>query len=469
MSTLATTILWIRAQEVLPPPPEPTGSPDIDAVRVIGVVLVSLGIIVLLALALRPFVVRAGKPTAPADPTDEPDADADAGELSSFGAGSIIQFPKRLGRDTVTEPPVWDEHQSAVAERLERVVGEGNRRRKLGDRQPERTPHDLAAAALHRVAPDTRERSLRVSGESARTILPWRGVANGTDGQPFDDSAPGGIGSAPNWGSRFARTNEPATDPTPEFYGEPVRGWPMSEHDDPLVGSLPAVDHGRADDLATDVAKMERDAADDLHAAVYMNGHSATEPPPFTLDIPFGDQSGRESEPAGGTGQRIDETFPAAQIGFEDAPGYAAPWYSDAATDSGDRENVADRDAIDTPTLAALHQVVRELIYCANSGQLLHGFALYSDPFLFRFMDGSGMTESEFRDTYGSVGARPRNEWDHLDRLYDVVRLADGRIEATASYVDGTGHPSNGIERYRFVLVDGAWQIDDISPADASA
>jgi hypothetical protein len=53
--------------------------------------------------------------------------------------------------------------------------------------------------------------------------------------------------------------------------------------------------------------------------------------------------------------------------------------------------------------------------------------------------------------------------------LYEGVRGQDGRIAAIASYVDGAGKPSNGIERYRFVLVDGAWQIDDIAPVDATA
>ena len=67
MNTLAVLVLLVRAQNVLPSPPEPTGSPEIDTVRVIGVVLVSLGVIVLLALALRPLVVRTGKSPAPAD------------------------------------------------------------------------------------------------------------------------------------------------------------------------------------------------------------------------------------------------------------------------------------------------------------------------------------------------------------------------------------------------------------------
>jgi len=135
---------------------------------------------------------------------------------------------------------------------------------------------------------------------------------------------------------------------------------------------------------------------------------------------------------------------------------------------SGERgpASTVDLHVIDTPTLAALHQVVRELIYCATSGQLLYGFALYSDPFLFRFMDDAGLTEEEFRDAFGSIRARPREDWEHLGLLSDVERLPDGRFEATASYVDRNGAPVNGFERYRFVRAESGWQIDDITLLD---
>jgi hypothetical protein len=79
------------------------------------------------------------------------------------------------------------------------------------------------------------------------------------------------------------------------------------------------------------------------------------------------------------------------------------------------------------------------------------------------------MSEIEFRETYGSVKARPRASWEHLDRLFDIARLPDGRIEATASYVDVKGAPANGLERYRFVESDGIWMIDDIEPIEPAA
>jgi hypothetical protein len=123
---------------------------------------------------------------------------------------------------------------------------------------------------------------------------------------------------------------------------------------------------------------------------------------------------------------------------------------------------------VDDFTLAGITQSVRELLFCANVGELLHGFALYSDPFLFRFMDSTGLSEEQFRDLYGSVKPKDPEHWTRLARLLDVERLPDGRVEATATYRDVTGAPANGAERYRFVLSpDGTyWMIDDIRTVD---
>lgn len=120
--------------------------------------------------------------------------------------------------------------------------------------------------------------------------------------------------------------------------------------------------------------------------------------------------------------------------------------------------------AITDDVLAGITQAVRELLFCANVGELLHGFALYSDPFLFRFMDASGMTEEEFQQVYGSVPPKAPEEWTRLAGLWDVVALPDGKVEATATYRDVTGGPANGAERYRFQLSADQtyWMIDDI-------
>src|SRR5687767_13762873 len=91
MSTLA---LLVYAQQALPSPPEPTGSPDIDTVRVIGVVLVSLGVIALLAIAIKPFVVKSMRPDGPGAPEPDFDPRFETREPANpSSASSIIQFP----------------------------------------------------------------------------------------------------------------------------------------------------------------------------------------------------------------------------------------------------------------------------------------------------------------------------------------------------------------------------------------
>lgn len=371
----------------LPPPPETTGSPEIDTVRVVGVVIVSLGVIVLLALMIRPFVVKpvrkkrsssaveaAPAPEPVPDPTPSPNA--------------IIPFPKALIAEGAGGGPSWTESNATIAERFNRVVGEpSGRRRKLGDRNP-RSSLDLATAAVHRVTPEVRP---RVFGGTAS------GVEEPTPFRPVE--------TPHHWAlTPFA---PPATQRVIELPDE-----------ESAPNEAPA-QRGPIHDLVVDAAEVDETAPNEVLAVEPIDGH---------VDVV-------EAEPA------------ADDVVVELEP--------QAVTAAG---------PVDTTTLAALHQLVRDLIYCANAGELLQGFALYSDPYLFRFLDESGMSEEEFRDTYAAVKARPRDAWDHLDLLSDVEALPDGKIVATASYVNGAGEPSNGRERYRFVEMDGVWMIDDIEP-----
>lgn len=120
--------------------------------------------------------------------------------------------------------------------------------------------------------------------------------------------------------------------------------------------------------------------------------------------------------------------------------------------------------AADQATIDVITQLVRDLMYCANSGELLLGFALYSESFLFRFMDATGFDEVDFRAAYGTKAARPRSAWERLEQLTEVQWKCDGRIEATADYVDYAGERVPTRERFRFVYVESqaAWRVDDI-------
>ena len=106
---------------------------------------------------------------------------------------------------------------------------------------------------------------------------------------------------------------------------------------------------------------------------------------------------------------------------------------------------------------------VRELLFCANVGEYLHGFALYSDRYLFQFMDETGLTLGEFRAEFDSAHAREANDWTRLSHLGDVRRLDDGRATAVVTYVDGD--QPGGAERYTFEFSAdrGIWLIDDIA------
>lgn len=114
-----------------------------------------------------------------------------------------------------------------------------------------------------------------------------------------------------------------------------------------------------------------------------------------------------------------------------------------------------------------LAATVRELLYCANVGELLHGFALYSDRMLFRTMDESGLTEEQFRQRYERVWERAPEDWVRIARLSDVIRVDPTTVTAVVAYADGRGRTLSAQERYRFVYHTAleTWQIDDIAPA----
>jgi hypothetical protein len=347
---------------------------------------VSLGVIMLLALVIRPLVAKPVGRSAPAGPNDADDAVRPAPFSAPAGSSSIIQFPNLSAIEEASKPPAWDELDPLVADRFSRVVGDGDRRQRPIERRADRTPRDLATAAIHRIGPESVDPMVTRRPSPPAPIVPF---------------------------------------PVPAHYlEEEARFRPAGV----AAGAYSKVENTN---LETAISS-ERGAVEGVdESATSLNGHS-------------------------------ESAIASAGVEHLDGP------VSFGSLSSGGEPDVTSIDLqwIDTPTLAALHQVVRELIYCANSGQLLHGFALYSDPFLFRFMDDTGLSEGEFRDAFGSVSARPREEWEHLDLLTDVERLPDGRIEATASYVDVKGAPVNGIERYRFIRVETGWQIDDISALD---
>jgi hypothetical protein len=117
---------------------------------------------------------------------------------------------------------------------------------------------------------------------------------------------------------------------------------------------------------------------------------------------------------------------------------------------------------VDMATREAITATVQELLFCANVGELLHGFALYTDRYLFQFMDESHMSEDDFREAYSDIPAKDPSEWIRIDEVSDFVRLDDDRIRVRVRYIDGA--EVDGTERFILRLDPRLerWLIDDI-------
>ena len=120
--------------------------------------------------------------------------------------------------------------------------------------------------------------------------------------------------------------------------------------------------------------------------------------------------------------------------------------------------------------LSELSSTVRELLFCANSGNLLHGFSLYSDPFLFRTMDDSGLDEDRFQEMFSNRPAKPVAEWARLAEVRDLERFGPDLVAATVVYAPRAKGPRMPTERFRFLKDHESqnWLIDDIAPLEAA-
>jgi hypothetical protein len=120
--------------------------------------------------------------------------------------------------------------------------------------------------------------------------------------------------------------------------------------------------------------------------------------------------------------------------------------------------------------LSELSSTVRELLFCANSGNLLHGFSLYSDPFLFRTMDDSGLDEDRFQEMFSNRPAKPVAEWARLAEVRDLERFGPDLVAATVVYAPRANGPRMPTERFRFLKDHDSqnWLIDDIAPLETA-
>ena len=128
----------------------------------------------------------------------------------------------------------------------------------------------------------------------------------------------------------------------------------------------------------------------------------------------------------------------------------------------------ANRDAsiinmpVDAATRQTITATVQELLFCANVGEFMHGFALYTDRYLFQFMTESGFNEQSFRDTFSALPGKEPPDWTRIQRIDNVQRREDGRITADITYLE-QGNPTSP-ERFTFKrdVITERWLIDGI-------
>jgi len=119
---------------------------------------------------------------------------------------------------------------------------------------------------------------------------------------------------------------------------------------------------------------------------------------------------------------------------------------------------------IDVSTREGISATIQELLFCANVGELMHGFALYTDRYLFQFMTESGFDEDSFRETFSAMPGKEPQDWTRVESIAATRRLDDGRVTADITYLE-QGKPV-APERFTFKLdlITGRWLIDGIAP-----
>ena len=118
---------------------------------------------------------------------------------------------------------------------------------------------------------------------------------------------------------------------------------------------------------------------------------------------------------------------------------------------------------VDQATRQAITTTVQELLFCANVGEFMHGFALYTDRYLFQFMTESGFTELTFRDTFSDMPGKEPQNWTRIERFDNVQRQDDGRITAEVVYLEQGRQTAP--ERFTFKQdhITHRWLIDGIT------
>jgi hypothetical protein len=176
---------------------------------------------------------------------------------------------------------------------------------------------------------------------------------------------------------------------------------------------------------------------------------------------------------AGGNGVADDATptpdVPPAALCTVEAPSFER-LNAVVASPVADRTPVATRTPGLVPegvpagaeTVAAVREVVRELVGCYNAGELLRSYGLYTDDYLHRLFNRQGGFTRAVYDSLATPEPRddPSKDTAILE-IKDARVLEDGSVGATVT-LRYASIPMPKTFFFTFVRIDGRWLIDGI-------
>lgn len=506
--------LLLAVGGTLPPPPTPSPNEPLGVWQIFAIATLVLGAVTLISFSWRNRRPRhrfgeKGSRQEGVDPAAEPSPNVE-------DARTILRFPQRddvappRPAPTVQNRATWAQHppppNPIVGERLRRITSpSGAERRRLGDCQPKPEgpdfPGDRQGAPLPSIRPLAIVRPPRAAqpsvGPAEADAAPRRLAPRPADVPAAPDPVPAAHpttaarvvdverGTAPGDGlevgpvepSRPPKRDEPSADrlltaePAEATAPENVDLSPSKQaRSDETPGDGEAPMPSSADGESGEPDR--RFATDRGEGAGWTDPQALAAPRPEAPDLKASGTVAAKSDDRVGGGSPT----PAMQ----DDPGTADVAVEIAASPAesvdgigGERSQLSNGDAeiVDSEIWEGVERTVRELLFCANVGELLHGFALYTDPLLFRTMDETGLDEEEFHRVFSAIPARGVETWTRVGGFKDLRVEADGAVTAEVRYRPSAVGAATPPERYRFVLdrARGIWMIDDISPIGATA
>lgn len=461
----------------MPAPPTPGGSSLTEWWRIVGLIVITVLTTGIFALIFRASI---SQPNAEekGDSTQDPDlADAPVPGITPFRrAGdpipaAVIPFPARNKERANAES--IDFTAAAASERLRRRArtdrSDGSResldRRRLGTRRVVGPATGSGSTVESSDLPaDVKPIPVDQSTELEPPVTIGDDVVLGKEEMAaviVDDSTEGNrdLTSEPASDDRYVEAGDEmiGSPDTWELLGEISERLP-SEADLPFQ-KTPAKLGPEDLDLLGDIVNRAPSEMD------RMVGESVKSPPIMRGDAPTARDIDRlEKRRSSG---KIVQFVPrqAQPTSDEIDPGYEILNELEQ-TGSEAVDNVITQFPVDLVTRESVTSTIQELLFCANVGEFMHGFALYTDKFLFKFMDDSGMNEDEFRERFNNVPPKDPAEWTRIDSIKEFRRMEDGRVAASVRYIDG--NQLDGTERFVFKLDPATtrWLIDDIQAAD---